>query len=97
MWRYGGGDWTLPFRVYHGLDAHFRPVGEPDAPARPIRYVERYRHLLYGFAKAAAIIEEGVKDKPPPRPPRRPDPGKPREQVTPGGVVLPTGTPAPPR
>lgn len=97
MWRYGGGDWTAPWKVYHGLGDDFRPLGDADAQPRFIGNVSRYRHLLYGMAKAAAVMEEGAKDKPPPRPRRRPDPGKPREDVTPGGVVLPTGATPPPR
>lgn len=53
---------------------------------------------MYGFAKAAAVIEEGVKDRTgPARPKRPPTTGKPGETVTPGGVVLPTGAADPRR
>lgn len=108
MWRYGGGDWTAPWRVYHGLGDDFRPIDDPEGAPKRIRYVARYRYLLYGMAKAAAIMEEGVKDRPALPPPRRrpPDPGKPGagkgsaafpyEEVTESGLVLPTGPhPAP--
>lgn len=101
MWRYGGGDWTLPWRVYHGLGPDWRPLADPDGDAKPIGDVARYRNFVYGMAHAAAVMEEGVRDKSgPARPKRRRDrrdDGKPREQVSEGGVVLPTGAAKPPR
>jgi len=91
VWHYGGGDWTLPWRVYHGLDEQFRPVDKPDSPPHPITNVARYRRMIYGFAKASAVLEGRIKDDPgPPRPPRR-------EPHSPGGVILPTGTGSPQR
>jgi hypothetical protein len=96
VWRYGGGDWLAPWRVYHALGQDFRPLDDPDADPLLPRWPSRYRNLLYGMAKAAAVMEEGARDRPGPRKPRRkPDPGKPREQRTAGGVVLPTGTDEP--
>lgn len=91
VWRYGGGDWLEPWRIYHGLDADFRPVDEPSKPAHRPTWVRRYRHLLYGFAKAAAIMEEGAKDKPP-RPVVRDRAPRPGEVTTPSGLILPTGS-----
>lgn len=85
MWR-NGGDWTLPWRVYHGLDEDFRPLDDPDAPARRIRYPSRYRHFIYGMAKAVEVLEDGQPDgMGPPRPSRRD-----REAKSEGGVILPT-------
>lgn len=100
MWRYGGGDWTLPWRVFHGLDERFRPVSDPDGDPIPIVHVARYRRLLYGYAKAAAVLEEGhpAQERKAVRQRSRTGPSAgPPEQRTEGGVVLPTGTPAPPR
>jgi hypothetical protein len=85
VWR-NGGDWTLPWRVYHGLDADFRRLDDPAAPPRLIRHPSRYRHLIYGMAKAAAVLEEGAPDGiGPSRPSRRE-----RELKARGAVVLPT-------
>lgn len=92
LWRYGGDDWTVVWRVYHGLATDFRPLGQPHRDPLPIADVQRYRQLLYGFAKAAAVIEEGAPNDPPRPTPLRPKRGP---SVTPGGVVLPTGVPDP--
>jgi hypothetical protein len=70
-WRYGGGDWLLPWRMYHGLDDEYRRMGIDGDPQRYPWAVNRYRNLIYGFTKAAAVIEEGVPNKPVTlRPPR---------------------------
>lgn len=94
VWRFGGGDWTLPWRMYHGLDEQFRPLDDPaGAPVR-IRDVPRYRALILGFGLANDVILRGAKDKPglpPPAVPGRTD----RERVRPSGLILPTGVEAP--
>lgn len=90
MWRYGGEDWTSPWRMYHGLGADFVPLNDPAAPARPIAHLDRYRNLIYGFGLAVDVLERGVKDVPygSSRPPRR-------EHKRPSGLILPTpGAPA---
>jgi hypothetical protein len=93
VWRYGGGDWTLPWRVYHGLGEDFRPLNDPDAAPRRIPYPTRYRHFMYGMAKAGAVLEEGAPDgMAPSRPSRRE-----RELKAKGGIVLPTGAAKPRR
>lgn len=68
------------------------PLDDPDArPKRP-NNVKLYRHLIYGFAKAHAVLLEGYKDDE--RRPRR----KPREDTSagepaplPGEVVTKSG------
>lgn len=93
VWRYGGGDWLEPWRVYHGLDSNFRPVDRPERPAHRPTFVKRYRHMLYGFAKAAAIMEEGAKDnhRAPVRTRERPRAVElPGHVQTPSGLILPT-------
>jgi hypothetical protein len=71
-------------------------MDNPEAePYRP-KNVSLYRNLIYGFAKAFAVVSDGVKDTVGPTPPekklRPSDPAKPRPyDVSAGGVILPTG------
>lgn len=95
-WHYGGED---PYRLYHMLDEAYRPIGSPDAAARPPRYPDRLQRFMYGLAKASAIIEGKMKDRPymEQDAPQRPD----RERLSerekaatlygPRGEVLSTG------
>lgn len=63
-WRHAGSD---PYRLYHQLDASYRPVGAPDAPATPPAYPNRVKTFIYAaavFAEEEAIervrIQAGV-------------------------------------
>ena len=44
-WRYGGED---PYRTYNGLDADYRPLGQPHEEPRAPKYPTRLRMFLYG-------------------------------------------------
>lgn len=60
--------------MYHALDDQFRPL-RPSGPgtARPPRFLSRYRNLIYGFTKVAAMLDEGLPDKPVKVPVKPPD------------------------
>lgn len=47
-----------PYRVYHGLDEQYRPIGDPDGEPRPPRHPARQRALT--FAMARISIEGGL-------------------------------------
>lgn len=49
-WKHGGAD---PFRLYHNLDADYRPLGRPDSERVLPVYPGRVRNLIYGFAMRA--------------------------------------------
>lgn len=87
----------MPWRVYHGLDEDFRPLDDPTGEPQRIGHPARYRHFLYGMAKAAAVMEEGAPDGTGPARPSRRAAQRERELVAKGGLILPTSTPAAPR
>lgn len=72
-WHYGGED---PYCLYNMLDAAYRPVWNPEAPAILPRFPERLQRFMYGLAKASAVIDGKLKDRPymdpAPRAPVRP-------------------------
>jgi hypothetical protein len=49
-WLHGGED---PYRLYHGLDEHWRPRSDPDGEPRPPQFPERQRALIFAFASVA--------------------------------------------
>jgi hypothetical protein len=51
-WRYGNED---PYRLYHGLDAFYRPQGggDPKPPPNP----DRLRNFIFGMARCAEEME----------------------------------------
>jgi hypothetical protein len=76
-WRYGRED---PFRLYHRLDAQYRPMWDPGLPEVRPRRPDRLRAFLYACGKAAAILDGKMESKNlPQRPPdRQPDPRRQR-------------------
>ena len=55
--------------MYHGLRDDLTPVRRPLDHSEPEALLpvnlERYRHLIYGFSKAAAIVDGTMEDKTP--------------------------------
>jgi hypothetical protein len=53
-WKASGAD---PYQLYNGLDASYRPIGQPDAEPRPPRFPERVRCFIYAMASYARELE----------------------------------------
>lgn len=77
--------------MYHGLGEDFRPLDDPTRPPRRIQNAARYRRLIYGFAKASAILDGRMKDVIGPPRTRRRDPRNEQKVILPTGVAKPRG------
>lgn len=54
-WRVSGAN---PYCLYNSLDERFRPLHDPEAPARPPQFPERVRAFIYACANYAHELEQ---------------------------------------
>ncbi len=53
-WKASGAD---PYRLYNGLDEHYRPLSDPNGEPRPPQFPERVRQFIYACGAYARELE----------------------------------------